>query len=251
MKKLTCILLLAAMLLGCAAACAESAPAYTGDELAYVAYMDIDSAYWHTIRYLDTIDGLWESLLDIHSYDDVDTGWMLEYIVAGGDMDESVQRVMMLNKIAETFYDPGDSNDFIWSEEFVDGIKALAQFTGSTNPKDVIWTVLFMAQEADRLCTQEEVEAELENGFAVIREITQTMPDYAHLGALKDYYKEASALAKYAYDFSDNYQNFTAMLRQGHTGYDGWAIEFDLILGENKYSAYGDAYSRYTKARGE
>ncbi len=248
MKKLVALLLMIAMLI-CTGSCAiyaESTSAYTVDELAYTAYCEIGAVYYSSIRHLETLGGLWESLADKTSWDDVDAFWVYEYWLADGDFDEAMQRGMFLNAIGEKKL----GVDNVLTENMsalVDAIRKEAAARHLTDPKSAVFILLAWGQEAGRLKKEETYQAELQLGMEVIRTLMKLDADDAYLDTLKDYYKEASAIHKYMADFSDTYLSFTSKLKQYQESYDSWEIEFDFIFGTDSYETYGDAYSRFLK----
>ena len=89
------------MCVGNGAVYAESASTYTADELAYTAYVEIGAVYHSSIRYLNTLGGLWESLAEKATWDDVSVSWLLNYCIADGDSSEGIQRIMFFDEIGE------------------------------------------------------------------------------------------------------------------------------------------------------
>lgn len=248
MKKIVSLVLLVAMLM-CVGNCvvyAESTSTYTPDELAYVAYCDIGSAYYNSIYYLETLGGLWESLLDKNTWDDVDSAWLLEY---RADPDEGIQRNMFLIGLGQEKFGYEDSRAFLNSSILIDAIKQEAAERKVTDPRAAIFILLEWGQESGLLPPFETLESKLEDGMEVIRMIMNLNADYTNLNALKDYYKEAYAIYDYMADFSDDYISFTEKLEQYQTNYDSWEIEFDFIFGTDSYETYGDAYSRFIEER--
>lgn len=231
---------------GSCAVYAASTSAYTADELAYTAYCEIGAVYYSSIRHLKTLGGLWESLADKASWDDVGVSWMLEYCVADGDFNEGMQRMMFLDQIGEKKL----GVDTVVTENMsalVDAIRKEATARHLTDPKSAVFILLAWGQEAGYLKNEEAYQAELELGMEVIRTIMKLDADYAFLDTLKDYYKEAAAIHKYMADFSDTYLSFTSKLKQYQASYDSWEIEFDFIFGTDSYKTYGDAYSRFLR----
>ena len=102
MKKIVSLMLMIAMLIiaGNCAVYAESSSTYTPDEWAYIAYNEIGSAYYSDIQYLKTLGGLWDSLLDKKTWNDVDSSWLLEYR-AGSNIDDSISRNLFLIRLGK------------------------------------------------------------------------------------------------------------------------------------------------------
>lgn len=250
MKKIVSLILLVAMLV-CVSNCAvyaENTSTYTADELAYTAYVEIGAVYHNSIRYLNTLGGLWESLADKDTWDDVNGAWLLEYRAADGDFNESIQRNLLLVNLAEKFGFE-DSKAFINSTTLIDAIKEEATVRNLTDPKSAVFILLEWGQEVGYLKSEETFEAELEIGMEAIRMIMGIDANYAYLNTLKDYYKEASAIHDYLVDFSDDYISFTSKMEQYQANYDSWEIEFDFILGTDAYKTYGDAKKRFLEER--
>lgn len=253
MKKTVRLVLLIAMLM-CVSNCAvyaENASTYTADELAYTAYVEIGAVYNSSVRYLKTLGGLWQSLSDKNTWDDVSNSWLLEYIVAGGDSDESIQRLLFFNKIGEKKLGIEGIPRVETLPAYVDAIKAEATARNVTDPKLAVFILLEWGQEVGYLKNEETFEAQLKNGMDAIRMIMSLDANYASLNTLKDYYKEASAIHDYLVDFSDNYISFTSKMEQYQASYNSWEIEFDFIFGTDSYKTYGDAHSRFIKEREE
>lgn len=250
MKKIVSLVLLVAMLV-CVSNCAvyaENTSTYTADELAYTAYVEIDAVYHSSIRYLNTLGGLWESLADKATWDDVSVSWLLNYCIADGDSSEGIQRIMFFDEIGEKklgIEDLVSTN----KKALVDAIKEEATAHNLTDPKSAIFILLEWGQEVGYLKNEETFEAELGNGMEAIRMIMGLDANYAYLNTLKDYYKEAAAIHDYLVDFSDDYISFTSKMEQYQANYDSWEIEFDFIFGTDSYKTYGDAYSRFIEER--
>lgn len=250
MKKIVSMILMVAMLV-CVSNCtvyAENASTYTADELAYTASVEIGAVYHSSIRYLNTLGGLWESLADKNTWDDVNKAWLLEYCAAYGDFNESIQRNLLLVNLGEKFGFEA-SQAFINDTTLIDAIKEEATARNLTDPKSAIFILLEWGQEVGYLKNEETFEAELGNGMEAIRMIMGLDANYAYLNTLKDYYKEASAIHDYLIDFSDNYTSFTSKMEQYQESYDSWEIEFDFIFGTDSYETYGDAYARFIEER--
>lgn len=246
MKKIVSLMLMIAMLIiaGNCAVYAESSSTYTPDEWAYIAYSEIGSAYYSDIQYLKTLGGLWDSLLDKKTWNDVDSSWLLEYR-AGSNIDDSISRNLFLIRLGKNKFGIEDSKAFLNSSILIDAINEQATAYHLTDPKSAIFILLEWGQEFGILSKAETTKAILGNGMDAIRMIMGLDANYPHLNTLKEFYKEASAIHDYAVDFSDNYINFTSKLEQYQTDYDSWEIEFDFIFGTDSYKTYGDAYSRF------
>lgn len=250
MKKIVSLILLVAMLV-CVSNCAvyaENTSTYTADELAYTAYVEIGAVYHSSIRHLNTLGGLWESLADKATWDDVSVSWLSNYCIADGDFSEGVQRIMFFDEIGEKklgIEDLVSTN----KKALVDAIKEEATAYNLTDPKSTIFILLEWGQEVGYLKNEETFEAELEIGMEAIRMIMGIDANYAYLNTLKDYYKEASAIHDYLVDFSDDYISFTSKMEQYQANYDSWEIEFDFILGTDAYKTYGDAKKRFLEER--
>lgn len=247
MKRIICFALILSMLTGVGnfSACAQSASDYTADELAYIAYVDIGSVYYSGLSYLDVLGGLWESLLDKDTWDDVNSAWLLEYQAANMDFNESIRRNMLLVRLANEKFGYEDAKAFLNTSTLIDEIKKEAEKYYSNDPMQTIFIMLEWAQEIGYLKSTEDFENELKMGMDVIRKLMVLDAQYAYLNVLKEYYKEASAIYEYLADFSDNYISFTEKLKQYHASYDSWEIEFDFMLGSDAYETYGDAYRHF------
>lgn len=251
MKKIICALLIMTMLVSAGNVCAlaEGSGNYTADELAYVAYLDIGSVYNSCLQYLNRLNGLWESLLNVKTFDDIDSGWLLEYRAANMDTTESMQRNLFLTRLGRAKFGVEDTNAFLNGTAFVDAIKTEAAARGMTDPRSTIWIVLGWAEESGQLASKEVLENGLKNGMDVIRMIMSLDSNYVNLNTLKNYYKDASQLHNYVADFSDNYLDFQDKLKQFQEEYDSWEIEFDFALGTDAYKSYGDAYLKFISER--
>lgn len=217
MKKIISLILLLAMLM-CVGNCvvyAESTSTYTPDELAYVAYCDIEPVYHSSIYYLNTLGGLWESLLDKNTWDDVDSAWLLEY---RADPDEGIQRNMFLIGLGKEKFGYENSQAFLNSSILIDAIKQEAAERKVTDPRATVFILLEWGQESGLLTPFETLESKLEDGMEVIRMIMNLNADYTNLNALKDYYKEAYAIYDYMADFSDDYISVNAKMDLSHFG---------------------------------
>lgn len=249
MKKIVSLVLLVAMLMsaGNCAVFAESSSTYTADELAYTAYHAINAAYNSSIYYLNILGGLWESLLDKSTWDDVDVVWFVHYITANGDFDAAMPRLMLISTIAEEKLGIEDiSNN---KKAIVDAIKEEAASRHLTDPKAAIFILLDWGKEVNYFRDVESIAEDLEIGMEAIRMIMSNDSNYANLDTLKDFYKEASAIYNYMVDFSDDYISFTSKMKQYQADFDSWGVEFDFIFGDlyEAYEKYSDAESRFVE----
>ena len=258
MKKIVSLVLLVAVLV-CASNCAvyaESASAYTADELAYVAYKDIDHAYSACLNYMTHMDRLWSSLLDVNTIDEIDDDWMFgSYLSGSDDQTELFQRYYFLSNLAKVKL--GMDEDMSFSDHIkatgsnivIDAIQESASANALTDPRDIMWLLLAWGEEAGCMTGMADIETYLQYAKDEIETIMIVDGSYANTITLREYYKEASALYGYLNDFVDNYPNFVNQKKQYQVNSDSWELEFDSIFGEDAYSTYYDSYMRFLEER--
>ncbi len=234
----------------------ESSSTYTADELAYVAYKDIDRAYFSCLNYMKHMDRLWSSLLNINTIDEIDDDWMFgSYLFGSNDQTELFQRYNFLSTIAKRKL--GMDEDMSFSDHIkatgrnivIDAIQESASTNALADPRDVMWLLLAWGEETGCMTSMAEIELCLQYAKDEIEAIMNEDSNYANTATLQEYYAETSALYSYLNDFMDTYPNFVNQKKQYEVNSDTWEFEFDAIFGKDAYSTYYDSYTRFIEER--
>ena len=224
MKKLISVLGMVIMLLSVVSctAYAEDLSKYTTDELAYFAYNDIKFVYNANNKYMKIFRGLWESLLDVQTWDDINTQWLRNYIKNEKDRGLSLS---FIYGIIDKKFDGIDNSE---QKELL--VNAIKKARISNNPMETREILIKFGEESGCFFLPEAMEVFLEYALKDIQMIMQTDPDYANLGTLKDYYKEASLYCKYKTNYSPDFRTFSSKVDKYLEDYDSWEFDFSLIF---------------------
>lgn len=227
MKKIISVVLMVTMLISVVncAAYAEDLSKYTVDELAYFAYKDIQTVYSRNGDYMKVFRGLWESLLDVQTWDDINLQWLSNYIQNEKERGRSFSLIWNIEKEKFKDSDPAERDEFL--------INAIKNARITSEPMEARSILLKFGEESGMFLRTDAIEVILENSLKDIQTIMQLDPDYANLGTLKDYYKEASSFYKYRTNYSPDFSTFSSKVDKYLEDYDSWEIDFSLIFNKN------------------
>ncbi len=195
--------------------------AFTVDEQAYDAYLDIAQAYADGVFYLKELDALWSKVINTGSDEEIDYMWLSDYLLA------DVDRFSAFYTYASSAFGISEGQEVI--SRFASLANANAEKT------DVIWLCLAALKEAKYVEDAENIKQNLDSAMAGIRSLMATDREYPFLKDLQTYYKDAVLLYEYIADFNDNYTGFSAKLDEFQKNKTSWEVDFEFIFNPDDF----------------
>ena len=229
MKRFFSLLLALMLLVG--SAVAESATeqedrAFTADEQAYDAYLDIAYVYDYGVKYLEELGRIWDITLE---KDSISTLSKMSYSDLFYDSNSS-EKITSIISLYTIKYNHSYSTDEITSLLFKTNDFPLVEKT------DLVWIILELEEDAKYLQSKTILKGYLDNAMGKIRTLMKTNRDYPFLADIQSYYKDAVLLYDYFSEFNDNYANFSIKKESFIKSNTSWKIDFEFIFDPADFS---------------
>lgn len=194
---------------------------FTADEQAYDVYLDLSHVFDYGVRYLDEMDFLWETALELDSVSGAEQSWF-KYSILGSTRAGGFTRYMRLSELATVRYGFESVEDLYSVFE-----SAMARRYEKT---DIIWAILALEVESHYLEDPDTLKDSLDNALSGIRELMRIDREYPFLKDLQDYYKDAVLLHEYIADFNDNRTGFMSKHDEFSKMRTSYSVDFDFIF---------------------